>query len=322
MKKIVVIGSGVAGLAAAKQFNSQNFDITVLDKGKYPGGRISTRKNKEFIFNHGAQFFTAKSIEFNKICQLGVNDKVLINWNTFSKKKKYIGNPDMREFSFWFSKNLKIYQETLVERIEYNENFSIFTNNKKFNADGLIITAPSSQTAVLIKNLDSQIYKLIENVTYFPCWCVMLSIKNMNLKHFEIDENSIFSWIISENNKIKNSLNYNCITIHTSEKFSLDHIEKNKEFVLDKIIREFTKIYKVKNNDITYKNIHRWRYAKVKNYFPLEHSKISKIMPLGIAGDWCPPMLNGDYYANGQRVEDAFLSGIECSKNLINKYFK
>ena len=66
----------------------------------------------------------------------------------------------------------------------------------------------------------------------------------------------------------------------------------------------------------------RWRYAKVKNYFPLEHSKISKIMPLGIAGDWCPPMLDGDYYVNGQRVEDAFLSGIECSKTLINKYFK
>ena len=141
-------------------------------------------------------------------------------------------------------------------------------------------------------------------------------------KSFEIDENSIFSWIVSENNKIKNSLSDNCITIHANEKFSLDHLEKNKEFVLDKIIREFTKIYKVKNSDITYKNIHRWRYAKVKNYFPLEHSKISKIMPLGIAGDWCPPMLDGDYYVNGQRVEDAFLSGIECSKTLINKYFK
>ena len=94
----------------------------------------------------------------------------------------------MREFSYWFSKNLEIYQETLVESIEYKDTFTIITNNKKFTADGLIITAPSSQTAGLIKNLDSQIYKLIENVTYFPCWCVMISIKDMNLKKFEIDE--------------------------------------------------------------------------------------------------------------------------------------
>ena len=118
MKKIVVIGSGIAGLAAAKHCNSKNFNITVLDKGKYPGGRISTRKNKEFIFNHGAQFFTAKSNEFKKICQLGVEDNVLINWNTLSKKERFIGNPDMREFSYWFSKNLEICQETLVESIE------------------------------------------------------------------------------------------------------------------------------------------------------------------------------------------------------------
>ena len=101
------------------------------------------------------------------------------------------------------------------------------------------------------------------------------------------------------------------------EEFSLTSTSK-----INKIIREFTKIYKVKNNDITYKNIHRWRYAKVKNYFPLEQSKISKKMPLGIAGDWCPPMLDGYYYANSQRVEDAFLSGIECSKALVNKFFK
>ena len=104
MKKIVVIGSGIAGLAAAKHFNSKNFNITVLDKGKYPGGRISTRKNKEFIFNHGAQFFTAKSKEFKKICQLGVEDNVLINWNTLSKKERFIGNPDIKANPYFRSR--------------------------------------------------------------------------------------------------------------------------------------------------------------------------------------------------------------------------
>ena len=49
MKRIVVIGSGIAGLAAAKHFYSKNFNITVLDKGKYPGGRISSRKNLSLI---------------------------------------------------------------------------------------------------------------------------------------------------------------------------------------------------------------------------------------------------------------------------------
>ena len=320
MKNIIIIGSGIAGLAAANYLSSKNFNVTVLDKGKYPGGRISTRRGKDFIFNHGAQFFTAKSNEFKKICNRAVNDNVLVNW-VDSKKNRFIGNPDMREFSLWLSQNLTIFQENVVERLDYNEQFIVNTNKKKFTCDGLIITAPSSQTASLIKNLDETFHELIEKVEYFPCWCVMLSLRDMSLKNFYIDEKSIFNWIVSENNKIKNQLNHNCLTIHTNERFSVENLDETKEVALDKIVQEFTKIYQVKTQDIIYKNIHKWRYAKVKKPFPQEESKISKKIPFGIAGDWCPPSQDRHYNANGQRVEDAYLSGIECSKSLIKQYF-
>ena len=320
MKNIIIIGSGIAGLAAANYLSSKNFNVTVLDKGKYPGGRISTRRGEDFIFNHGAQFFTAKSNEFKKICNRAVNDNVLVNW-VDSKKNRFIGNPDMREFSLWLSQNLTIFQENVVERLDYNEQFIVNTNKKKFTCDGLIITAPSSQTASLIKNLDETFHELIEKVEYFPCWCVMLSLRDMSLKNFYIDEKSIFNWIVSENNKIKNQLNHNCLTIHTNERFSVKNLDKTKEVTLDKIVQEFTKIYQVKTQDIIYKNIHRWRYAKVKKPFPQEENKISKKIPFGIAGDWCPPSQDKHYNGNGQRVEDAYLSGIECSKSLIKQYF-
>ena len=89
MKNIIIIGSGIAGLSAANYLSSKNFNVTVLDKGKYPGGRISTRRGEDFIFNHGAQFFTAKSNEFKKICNRAVNDNVLVNW-VDSKKNRFI----------------------------------------------------------------------------------------------------------------------------------------------------------------------------------------------------------------------------------------
>ena len=320
MKNIIIIGSGIAGLSAANYLSSKKFNVTVLDKGKYPGGRISTRRGEDFIFNHGAQFFTAKSNEFKKICNRAVNDNVLVNW-VDSKTNRFIGNPDMREFSLWLSQNLTIFQENVVERLDYNEQFIVNTNKKKFTCDGLIITAPSSQTASLIKNLDETFHELIEKVEYFPCWCVMLSLRDMSLKNFYIDEKSIFNWIVSENNKIKNQLNHNCLTIHTNERFSVENLDETKEVTLDKIVQEFTEIYQVKTQDIIYKNIHRWRYAKVKKPFPQEENKISKKIPFGIAGDWCPPSQDKHYNGNGQRVEDAYLSGIECSKSLIKQYF-
>ena len=63
-----------------------------------------------------------------------------------------------------------------------------------------------------------------------------------------------------------------------------------------------------------------WRQVGIKP-FQQEENKISKKIPFGIAGDWCPPSQDKHYNGNGQRVEDAYLSGIECSKSLIKQYF-
>ena len=64
-------------------------------------------------------------MSLKKFANRAVNDNVLVNWNTLSKKNRFIGNPDMREFSYWFSKNLTIYQETVVERLDYNDQFIV-----------------------------------------------------------------------------------------------------------------------------------------------------------------------------------------------------
>ena len=198
----------------------------------------------------------------------------------------------------YFKSNKKV--KNLRKKMVQNKDYDIFCyiNKKK-----QIALAKNNQIGFL-KNFNMPKIKESNNSIRIQNWKFLKSYKN-SISNLRLNIKIYYKF----SNKIPSS-------------YSWYSLEKNKEFVLDKIIREFTKTYKVKNNDITYKNIHRWRYAKVKNYFPLEQSKISKIMPLGIAGDWCPPMLDGDYYVNGQRVEDAFLSGIECSKTLINKYFK
>jgi len=61
---LLVLGSGIAGLAAAGLARNDDKSVLVIDKGRRLGGRVSTRRQDGFVFNHGAQFVTAKGTEF------------------------------------------------------------------------------------------------------------------------------------------------------------------------------------------------------------------------------------------------------------------
>ncbi|MGB5703206.1 MAG: FAD-dependent oxidoreductase, partial [Polyangiales bacterium] len=65
--RVAVIGAGLSGLACASALERRDFDVRVFDKGRAPGGRISTRRveieGTEVGFDHGAQYFTVRDSE-------------------------------------------------------------------------------------------------------------------------------------------------------------------------------------------------------------------------------------------------------------------
>ncbi len=59
MKKAVVIGSGLGGLASAVRLLAKGFDVTVLEAMNQPGGRASVFKKSGFTFDAGPTVITA-----------------------------------------------------------------------------------------------------------------------------------------------------------------------------------------------------------------------------------------------------------------------
>ena len=94
-KKVIIIGSGIAGISSSLKLKSYGINSIILDKGNFIGGRISTREVKiassSSYFFHGAQFFTAKTHEFKKIISTGVNGKYIKEFGSFDPKR-YRGN--------------------------------------------------------------------------------------------------------------------------------------------------------------------------------------------------------------------------------------
>ena len=121
--KIAIIGAGISGLTTAINLD-KNSDITLFEKSRGAGGRICTRYTDSYNFDHGAQFFTARSPEFKEflkpLIKLGVidnwkarlievRDNVIINrqqWN--NDLPRYVGVPSMSSIGKYLSKNLDI----------------------------------------------------------------------------------------------------------------------------------------------------------------------------------------------------------------------
>lgn len=62
--RVVVVGAGLSGLVAARSLVSSGIDVTVVDKGRSPGGRLATRRIGDATLDHGAQFFTVRTPAF------------------------------------------------------------------------------------------------------------------------------------------------------------------------------------------------------------------------------------------------------------------
>ncbi|WP_298147290.1 FAD-dependent oxidoreductase [Flavobacterium sp.] len=55
-KRVVVVGGGIAGLAAAKKLQSKGFSVVLLEANSKVGGRISTNRSLEIPFDEGASW--------------------------------------------------------------------------------------------------------------------------------------------------------------------------------------------------------------------------------------------------------------------------
>jgi len=72
-KKVIVIGSGFAGLSTASFMAKEGWDVTVIEKNEGPGGRASQWKEKGFIFDKGPSFYWMPDVFERYFAQFGKN---------------------------------------------------------------------------------------------------------------------------------------------------------------------------------------------------------------------------------------------------------
>lgn len=82
--KVAIVGAGISGLTLAKNLADTDCQhrvhVDIFEKSRGVGGRTSTRRAEPFQFDHGAPFFTCKSLDFQQFLYPLLQAGVLTDW--------------------------------------------------------------------------------------------------------------------------------------------------------------------------------------------------------------------------------------------------
>ena len=67
-KKVLIVGSGLGGLATALRLAKKGYDVEIIEKNEKAGGRLNQLKKDGFTFDTGPSFFSM-SFEFEEFAR-------------------------------------------------------------------------------------------------------------------------------------------------------------------------------------------------------------------------------------------------------------
>ena len=324
MKKIAIIGSGITGCTLAKYLSGQ-FEITIFEKSRGIGGRLATRRNENFTFDHGVPFFEVKTNKFKSFLKSTVADGHLKIWKAKCLKvKKNITSKNLilnkKECKFVGTPNMNSFLKNLVKHIDVKLNCKITgvfksnnlwhlnsTNNHVYGSfDWIVICTPAYQAFELFNEQNSFMPKL-KKIKMYSSYSLMLGFKKRLDLDFDIlhTENDLVKNIIVNSNKPERN-NHQLTSLVINTKFVSKKLCNSKKKVFIKnILNIGSEMAKADLHKYSISDLHFWKYAEVKCTPKFDHL-INKSISLGICGDWMM----------GNNVESGFLSATSFIKKM------
>ena len=323
MIKIAIIGAGISGLSAAHLLKDYA-DITLFEKECGVSGRMSTRCAEPYLFDHGAQYFTARTKPFQDFIRPLIDQGIVERWNAryvkfkgdkiIERKKwsdeepRYVGVPGMNQIAKFLAEGLNIHINTRIVSLNYQGSWQLTgVQGEQYSGfDWVICTAPSPQAAELLPE-SFKYHADIKAIEMRACFSLMLGFEKSFPTEFEAAHvtNSDLSWIAVNSNKPKRPDLFT-LMVHSSERYAETHIDNDREQVMQHLIAETSNLigHNVSTND--YKTIHGWRYANNDKKDQSKPIFIDHDHKIAACGDWCL----------GGRVEGAFTSAYDLTQHL------
>ena len=321
MKSIAIIGAGLAGITLAAELQDCA-QTRVFEKSRGFGGRMATRRTGSFQFDHGAQFFTARSKQFQSLIDRYLAEGLVRPWQprvlSLDPDKKpfkrewfephYVAVPGMNGLARELAQEQDVMLNTRVAAIEPNEENWLLSDSEGEDLgrfDWVISTLPAPQAQELLPDCFTR-EGAFNEVDFSPCFSLMLGFDHTPALNFDaaVVRNSPLGWIAVNSSKQDDPGAY-ALVIHSDNEWARTQLDGSLDEVRQRMLEALDRLLGDALPQPQHIEIHRWKYVRAETGCK-EHFLLDTPNRLAACGDWC----------GGSRVEDAYLSGLKLGQHM------
>lgn len=315
VRRIAIVGAGIAGAACAARLRATGHDVTVFEKSRGAGGRMSTRRTETHAFDHGAQYATTRSEAFRTAMAGWVAAGVAAPWEgrlvdlrggtatpREGKHPRYVGTPGMNAICKHLLRDTALVRATRIAGIAADDE-GAWTLTDTGGAchgpfDVAIVTAPPVQAVPLLA-ASPTLAAEAARAELAPCWTWMAAFDAPTGIAFDgaFVEDSPVSWMARNSAKPERDGEGETWIVQASPAWSEAQVEQDPAYVaatLEDAFRRDTGYDGPSPNGM----IHRWLFA-----YPVRNLDTPFLWDadrqIGACGDW----------VRGARIEAAWQSG-------------
>jgi hypothetical protein len=336
--RVAIIGAGMTGASAASALAHAGAEVTVFDKGRGPGGRMSSKRLPQddtssgyLQLDMGAQYFTARHPWFLRQVRQWQQLGVVQRWDfaphvwqhalllpSDDETTRYVGTPAMHQMLRAQLGTMMQHYSCQVTELSYS--LSSFSSQQAgewtiSTADGasyagfdaLLLTCPPEQCRKLLAT-----HPLTEQLPadlLLPCWAVAIELA-APVTHPAVGifgKSGVLSWCARHNAKPGRPALAEHWVLHLNASSSLQLLEATPEDVAAVAEQAFSQIIGQKLQ-VTSALCHRWLYASYN----------AEVAPPGVLSDPAQQLVVAGDWSLGGRVENAWLAGVMAASRLLH----
>ncbi len=324
MPRVIVVGAGAAGLACARTLHDHGVAVTVLEKSRGVGGRLSTRREGLWHFDHGAPSFRLDDPRMRALAGSWQHDDVLRALNDGA----FVGSRGMNSLPKHVASDLDVQTGVHVASLAHDGARWTVTDRNGVAVEGevVLLAAPAPQAAALLRTHDGAsalepMTSALADVRMRPCWSTMVvfaapppAAVTDALRDGSFETTHGMLWRGWRQSSRPGRTPDEAWVVHSDAQWSAAHLEEPPEAIAARVSTALGDHLQIAGT-VLHADAHRWRYARVETGLDVA-CLYNPAIGIGACGDWGEA---GALRRSRTSVERAWLSGVALAGRVLGQ---